>query len=108
MVLGMNTTCDLPRGFCVEAILAPRLQPCFSAVAGSRSPYDTEKKGVAVETNPPNKALQENTATIRELSQLVFHWVELLLGYVPAVSLNLALSINETSIQGKALDCTRI
>lgn len=36
----------------------------------------------------PNKALQENTATCRELRQLVFHKVKLLLGYVPAVSLN--------------------
>lgn len=38
--------------------------------------------------NQPNKALQENTAKCRELSQLVFHNVKLPFGYVPAASLN--------------------
>lgn len=40
-----------------------------------------------------NKALQENTASSRELSQLVFHKVKLLLGYILAVSLNLSLGM---------------
>jgi hypothetical protein len=39
--------------------------------------------------------LQENTATSRELSQLVFHKVKLLLGYVPAVSLNFIVRHSE-------------
>jgi hypothetical protein len=37
--------------------------------------------------------LQENTATSRKLSQLVFHMVKWLLGFVPAVSLNFVVGL---------------